>query len=70
MAPHHPPRPALCMAGIYGNKTLLWGISQAARKKGIFFMFWDVMVFLINAIIFFFVGASATNFVIRWRGMG
>jgi hypothetical protein len=31
-----------------------------------FFRFWDVASFCINGMVFFFVGASVTNFLIRW----
>jgi hypothetical protein len=32
-----------------------------------FFRFWDVASFCINGMVFFFVGASVTNFLIRWE---
>ncbi|KAG2448639.1 hypothetical protein HYH02_006526 [Chlamydomonas schloesseri] len=51
--------------GLYGSGTLLWGMSTKARLTGIFDKFWTVMTFLINGLIFFYVGASAVNFTIR-----
>ncbi len=54
--------------GLYGSGTLLWGMSTKARISGMFWRFWDVMTCIINALIFFYVGASCVNFTIRWVG--
>ena len=51
--------------GLYGSATLLWGMSTKARISGIFWRFWDVMTFVINGLIFFYVGASCVNFTVR-----
>ncbi|GIM04957.1 hypothetical protein Vretimale_9399, partial [Volvox reticuliferus] len=51
--------------GLYGSATLLWGMSTKARLSGIFTQFWAVMTFVINGLIFFYVGASSVNFTIR-----
>lgn len=34
-------------------------------QGGEFFAFWDTFVFILNGIIFFYVGASSTNLVQR-----
>ncbi len=51
--------------GLYGSATLLWGMSNKVRQTGIFQHFWTVMTFLVNSLIFFYVGASCVNFTIR-----
>ncbi len=42
------------------------GCSSQARRARAFDRFWDVMSFCINGLIFFFVGASSVNYLIRW----
>eukprot|EP00798_Chlamydomonas_sp_ICE-L_P011080 gene11080-18689_t len=51
--------------GLYGASTLLFGMSMKARASKIFVRFWDVLIFIINGLIFFYVGASCVNFT--WR---
>ncbi|KAG1668999.1 hypothetical protein FOA52_000592 [Chlamydomonas sp. UWO 241] len=51
--------------GLYGNATLLWGMSKKARSSLMFAQFWEVFAFIINALIFFYVGAAVVNFVVR-----
>lgn len=51
--------------GLYGSSTLLWGMSTKARQSGMFQQFWVVMTFIVNALIFFYVGASCVNFTTR-----
>ena len=53
--------------GLYGSATLLWGISSKTRQSGQFTHFWTVMTFIVNALIFFYVGSSCVNFFIRWE---
>ncbi|MEW5312414.1 MAG: hypothetical protein WDW38_004051 [Sanguina aurantia] len=56
---------AVVVYGLYGSSTLTWGISSRARLEGTFKQFWVVLVFMINGLIFFYVGAAAVNFT--WR---
>lgn len=51
--------------GLYGSSTLLWGMSSKVRQSGIFQYFWSVITFIINGLIFFYVGAASVNFTIR-----
>eukprot|EP00955_Chlamydomonas_euryale_P047109 353590-Chlamydomonas_euryale.AAC.4 len=56
---------AAVVYGLYGNATLLWGMSKKARGSLMFKQFWEVLEFIINALIFFYVGAAVVNFVVR-----
>ncbi|MEW5302839.1 MAG: hypothetical protein WDW36_005582 [Sanguina aurantia] len=56
---------AVVVYGLYGSSTLTWGISSRARLEGTFKQFWVVLVFMINGLIFFYVGAASVNFT--WR---
>ncbi|KAL6750873.1 Sodium/hydrogen exchanger family-domain-containing protein [Haematococcus lacustris] len=51
--------------GLYGSATLLWGISSKTRQSQQFQHFWAVLTFIVNALIFYYVGASCVNFTIR-----
>lgn len=52
--------------GLWGNASLVWGMSASTLRHDLFFGFWDVALSAINGLIFFYVGSSATNFTIRW----
>ena len=51
--------------GLFGSATLLFGMSQGARQSLVFPQFWNVFIFLINSLIFFYVGSASVNFAIR-----
>ena len=51
--------------GLWGTATLQWGMNSKNLSRGLFLGFYDVFVFILNGIIFFFVGASCANLVIR-----
>lgn len=51
--------------GLYGAATTQWDISPSARESKVFSGFWDVTQLLTNGIVFFYAGASATNFFYR-----
>ena len=40
--------------GLFGSATLLFGMSQGARQTLVFPQFWNVLIFLINSLIFFY----------------
>jgi NhaP-type Na+/H+ or K+/H+ antiporter len=56
---------ATVVFGLFGSATLLFGMSQKARQSLIFPQFWNVFMFLVNSLIFFYVGAASVNFAIR-----
>ncbi|GIL78699.1 hypothetical protein Vretifemale_8066, partial [Volvox reticuliferus] len=56
---------AVVVFGVYGAATGTWGLSSQARRAGAFDRFWDVLAFCINGLIFFLLGASAVNYLIR-----
>ena len=56
---------AVVVYGLYGAATTQWDISPAAREQKVFSGFWDVAQLLTNGIVFFYAGASATNFFYR-----
>lgn len=56
---------AVVVYGLYGASTTQWDISASARESNVFNSFWDVTQLLTNGIVFFFAGASATNFFYR-----
>ncbi|GLI64224.1 hypothetical protein VaNZ11_007422 [Volvox africanus] len=56
---------AVVVFGVYGAATGTWGLSSQARRAGAFDRFWDVFAFCINGLIFFLLGASAVNYLIR-----
>ncbi|GAX82549.1 hypothetical protein CEUSTIGMA_g9975.t1 [Chlamydomonas eustigma] len=56
---------AVVIFGLIGSATMQWGISQKVLQTRALFTFYDVLVFLLNGIIFVFVGASSTNLMIR-----
>jgi NhaP-type Na+/H+ or K+/H+ antiporter len=41
------------------------GLSPKGRRNNTFFDFWDVVQFIANGLVFFFVGASVVNFFLR-----
>eukprot|EP00210_Caulerpa_lentillifera_P005532 g5291.t1 len=56
---------AVVVYGLYGAATSQWSISPEARESRVFSRFWDVTQLLTNGIVFFYAGASATNFFYR-----
>ncbi|KAG1680362.1 hypothetical protein FOA52_015453 [Chlamydomonas sp. UWO 241] len=55
---------AVVVYGVYGSVTMLWGLSKQLIQAGTITGAYDIIVFVLNGIIFFFVGASATNLTI------
>lgn len=51
--------------GLYGASSMTFHMSIKCKREGWMIQFWDVLTFGANGIIFFFVGVSATNFLIR-----
>jgi len=45
-------------------------LSPKGRRNNTFFDFWDVVQFIANGLVFFFVGASVVNFFVRCRQGG
>lgn len=56
---------AVVVYGLYGAATTQWDISPEARESRVFSGFWDVTQLLTNGLVFFYAGASATNFFYR-----
>jgi NhaP-type Na+/H+ or K+/H+ antiporter len=56
---------AVVIFGLWGSATVQWGMNSKNLSKGLFLGFYDVFVCILNGIIFFFVGASIINLVIR-----
>ncbi|PNH05577.1 Sodium/hydrogen exchanger 7 [Tetrabaena socialis] len=56
---------AVVVLGVYGAATGMWGLSSQARRTGAFDRFWDVLGFIINSLVFFLLGASSVNYIIR-----
>ncbi|KXZ50129.1 hypothetical protein GPECTOR_17g1002 [Gonium pectorale] len=56
---------AVVVFGLYGAATGTWGLSSQARRAGAFDRFWDVLSFCINGLVFFLLGASSVNYLIR-----
>ncbi|GFH19953.1 Na_H_Exchanger domain-containing protein, partial [Haematococcus lacustris] len=44
---------------------MTWRMSIKAKREGAMTKFWDVLSFSMNGVIFFYVGASSANFLIR-----
>ncbi len=53
------------MYGLYGAGSMNWRMSLQSKREAAMARFWDVISFALNGIIFFYVGASSANFVIR-----
>lgn len=56
---------AVVVFGLWGSATVQWGMNSKNLTRGLYLGFYDVFVFILNGIIFFFVGASITNLVIH-----
>ena len=56
---------AVVVYGLYGSATGRWHMSPRIVESGTFDAFWDTVAFCFNGLVFFFAGASATNFF--WR---
>lgn len=56
---------AVVVYGLYGSATGRWHMSPRIVESGTFDTFWDTVAFCFNGLVFFFAGASATNFF--WR---
>ena len=56
---------AVVTFGLIGSATLQWGMSKKLVQTGACLAFYDVFVFILNGIIFFYVGSSCTNLIIR-----
>eukprot|EP00201_Polytomella_parva_P020069 CAMPEP_0175040062 /NCGR_PEP_ID=MMETSP0052_2-20121109/1021_1 /TAXON_ID=51329 ORGANISM="Polytomella parva, Strain SAG 63-3" /NCGR_SAMPLE_ID=MMETSP0052_2 /ASSEMBLY_ACC=CAM_ASM_000194 /LENGTH=644 /DNA_ID=CAMNT_0016302165 /DNA_START=218 /DNA_END=2148 /DNA_ORIENTATION=- len=56
---------AVLVYGLYGATSLLWGISLKARREGWVIQFWTVLSNGISGLVYFLVGASSTNFIVR-----
>lgn len=56
---------AVVVFGLYGSATSQWDMSPKTRHSGVFEKFWDVTQLLINGVVFFYAGISATNFAYR-----
>ncbi|KAG2490363.1 hypothetical protein HYH03_011165 [Edaphochlamys debaryana] len=56
---------AVVVFGVYGAATGTWGLSSQARRAGAFDRFWDVLSFCVNGLIFFLLGASSVNYMVR-----
>lgn len=57
---------AVVVYGLYGASTYLYGFSSKGLRAGAFFKFLDVLSFMLNGMVFFYVGSSIVNFFIRW----
>lgn len=56
---------AVVVYGLYGASSFLWGFSAKGMRQQSFFRFWDVISFVTNGMVFFFVGTSVMNFLLR-----
>lgn len=56
---------AVVVLGLYGSAVYTFGLSAKASRQDAFFRFWNVLSFMANGLVFFFVGASCVNFT--WR---
>ncbi|KAJ9516981.1 hypothetical protein QJQ45_027366, partial [Haematococcus lacustris] len=58
---------ACVIFGLYGAASMTWRMSIKAKREGAMTKFWDVLSFSMNGkcVIFFYVGASSANFLIR-----
>ena len=54
--------------GLYGASSMTWHMSIKSKREGWMEHFWDVLGFATNGIIFFYVGVSSANFLIRRGG--
>jgi|LauGreSuBDMM15SN_2_FD.fasta_scaffold146820_1 NhaP-type Na+/H+ or K+/H+ antiporter len=49
---------AVVTFGLYGSATLQWGISKKVLQTKSLLAFYDVFVFILNGIIFFYVSCE------------
>ncbi|KAG1664314.1 hypothetical protein FOA52_005712 [Chlamydomonas sp. UWO 241] len=56
---------AVVCFGLYGSASMTFRMSIKAKREHWMKQFWDCMGFIINSLIFFFVGVSSANFMIR-----
>jgi NhaP-type Na+/H+ or K+/H+ antiporter len=56
---------AVVVYGLYGAATYQYGLSSKGLRTGSFFKFFDVLSFMLNAMVFFYVGSSISNFFLR-----
>ena len=55
---------AVVTFGLFGNATLLWGMTGSAFKSGDFEAMWDLISFLANGLVFFWAGIASVSFLI------
>ena len=57
---------AVVVYGLYGASSYQFSLSSKGLRSGAFFKFFDVLSFMLNGMVFFYVGASIVNFYLRW----
>lgn len=50
--------------GLFGNMTMLWGMTGSSYKSGAFEAVWDMISFAANGLVFFWAGVASLNFLI------
>jgi hypothetical protein len=61
---------ACVVYGLYGAATVQWHMSIQSKRTRAMEHFWDAVVYQLNAVLFFFVGASSCNFLVRYGNSG
>lgn len=56
---------AVVCFGLWGSANQSFGISIKAKREKWLSIFWETAVFGVNTVIFFFVGVSAMNYILR-----
>ncbi len=56
---------AVAVFGLYGAATNKWEMSAKIEQAGVFDGFWDTLAYITNAIVFFYSGVAAINFLVR-----
>lgn len=56
---------AVVVYGLYGTASYCYSLSSKGVRSGSLFKFLDVLSFILNAMVFFYVGSSIVNFFLR-----
>lgn len=56
---------AVVVYGLYGAATYQYGLSSKGLRTGALLKFFDVMSYMLNGMVFFYVGSSIVNFFLR-----
>ena len=59
---------AVVCFGLWGSANQSFGISIKAKREKWLTVFWETATFGVNSVIFFFVGVSAMNYILRLSG--